>query len=62
MKVFITGISRGIGLALAEAMLKEKMEVYGTVRNLNNEDMNGVKDLVKQFHQKLHQGFITLFL
>ena len=54
MKVFITGISRGIGLALAETMLQEKMEVYGTVRNLNNEDMNGVKDLVKQFHQKLH--------
>ena len=54
MKVFITGISRGIGLALAEAMLKEKMEVFGTVRSLNNGDMNGVKDLVKQFHQKLH--------
>ena len=54
MKVFITGISRGIGLALTEAMLQEKMEVYGTVRNLNNDDMNGVKDLVKQFHQKLH--------
>ncbi|MEC7181492.1 MAG: SDR family NAD(P)-dependent oxidoreductase, partial [Bdellovibrionota bacterium] len=54
MKVFITGISRGIGLALAEAMLQEKMEVYGTVRNLNNEDVNGVKDLKKQFHQKLH--------
>ena len=54
MKVFITGINRGIGLALAEAMLHEKMEVFGTVRSLNNGDMNGVKDLVKNYHQKLH--------
>ena len=53
MKVFITGISRGIGLALAEAMLQEKMEVYGTVRNLNNEDVNGVKDLNNIFLETL---------
>ena len=25
------------------------MEVYGTVRNLNNEDVNGVKDLKNNF-------------
>ena len=54
MNIFITGVNRGIGLSLSQVFLERKMTVYGTVRNLHSDNMDGIKNLKKTYHQKLH--------
>ncbi|MEE2742609.1 MAG: SDR family oxidoreductase [Bdellovibrionota bacterium] len=54
MNVFITGVNRGLGLSLSQVFLERKMTVYGTVRNLHSDNMDGIKNLKKEYHQKLH--------
>ena len=54
MNVFITGVNRGLGLSLSQVFLERKMTVYGTVRNLHSDNMDGIKNLIKVYHQKLH--------
>jgi NAD(P)-dependent dehydrogenase (short-subunit alcohol dehydrogenase family) len=54
MNIFITGVSRGLGLSMSKIFLEQKMTVYGTVRNLNGDHMDALKQLKKDFNKKLH--------
>jgi len=48
--VCITGVSRGIGLGLARGYLKEGWDVYGSIRNPDNDE---VKKLARKYKEKL---------
>jgi NAD(P)-dependent dehydrogenase (short-subunit alcohol dehydrogenase family) len=54
MNIYITGVNRGLGLAMSRVFLEQKMTVYGTVRSLNVDQLEGLKQLKKDHNKNLH--------